>query len=145
MEDEWLESPTKVKKDKKDRRRLQRERVKPTRLPNESYLSPEPAVTVTPERSSDVITGFWSIKGNSKETPEPTQLLIEDNEDWDTSSMNESVTHLTGNLQEYLLEKNPKEMSPNTAPTRLDLIHFKLNLVEALSKCKGAVGLDGGH
>ena len=152
MEDKWLESPTKVKKDKKDRRKQQREleRVATTQhntyapTPEPAVISPTPTqgVIVTPERSSNKIAGFWSIADNVEETPVPTQLL-KDNDDWD--DMAEDYTHRMGNLQDYLLEKNPKEMSPNTAPTRLDLIRFKLNLIEALSKCKGAVGLDGGH
>ena len=145
MEDEWLESPTKVKKERKDRRRRQRRAPQASPSLSEIYLSPTPtqAVIVTPERSSNKITGFWSIADNAKETPEPTQLLKNINDDWD--DMTKDYTHRAGNLQEYLLEKNPKEMCPNTAPTRLDLIRFKLNLIEALSKCKGAVGLDGGH
>ena len=157
MEDKWLESPTKVKKDKKDRRRQQRKAGQEIidTTPITYTPSPEPAIIVTPERSSNKIAGFWSIVNNSRRTPEPTQLLIDKEEPpetppttdnhWDIDDMTEPSTHQTGNLQEYLLEKNPEEMSPNTAPSRLDLIRFKLNLVEALAKCKGAIGLDGGH
>ena len=150
MEDKWLESPTKVKKDKKDRRRQQREQANTT--PNNTNLpsTPEQAIIVTPERSKDKITGFWSLHDN--EAPEPTDNSGEEepprttvSDHWDIDDMTETNTHHTGNLQKYLLEKNPEEMRPNTAPTRLDLIRFKLNLVEALAKCKGAVGLDGGH
>jgi len=64
--------------------------------------------------------------------------------DWDDELFENNISH-AGNLLEYLLEKNPKEMIPNVAPTRLDLIQFKSNLVEALAKCEGAVGLIGGH
>ena len=147
MEGEWLESPTKVKKDKKTRRRLARPIPVTTGIKTTRTEASDQTIIVTPERSSNEITGFWSIAGNNEETPEPTQLLNDkdvSNDHWDIDGMGED-THHTGDLQEYLLEKNPKEMSPNMTPTRLDLIRFKMNLVEALSKCKGAVGLDGGH
>ena len=142
MEEKWLESPTKIKKDKKDRRRRQHE------VEQAITISPKPTIIVTPERSSNKTTGFWSITGNEViETPVPPRKPNNstDNDTWYDDDMAEDNVHHTGNLLEYLLEKNPKEMCPNTAPTRLDLIRFKLNLIEALSKCKGAVGLDGGH
>ena len=174
MEDEWLESPTKVKKDKKDKRR--RAKQAPT-----TSLSGH--TIVTPERSSNKVTGFWSIADINKETPKPLTALNDNDSDhdsyvpvnddskdgtphksenseeppdppepttthrdndWDYDMIDDKTSPI-GHLMDYLLEKNPKELIPNTAPTRLDLIRFKLNLVEALSKCEGSTELEGGH
>jgi hypothetical protein len=164
MGDEWLESPTKVKKDKKNRRRQLKQATTEPRT-----VSPETASSiVTPERSSDKTTGFWSLLNINQEEPEtPTSTndappvppkapseppneppkpasVLNDNY-WDPDNMPDAKTTPAESLLEYLLKKNPKDMVPNTAPTRLDLIRFKLNLVEALSMCEGAIGLEGGH
>jgi hypothetical protein len=153
MEGEWLVSPTKVKKDKKDKRR----QLKLTATTDANAATSEPVSSiVTPERSSNKIPGFWSLlndreeQGTSKTTPiippvppEPTTPL-NDNE-WDPDDMTDPKYTPAESLLDYLLEKNPKAMAPNTSPNRLDLIRFKLNLVEALTKCEGAINLEGGH
>jgi len=189
MEGPWLDSPTKVKKDKKDRRRqakpdttpivshgtsktspTDKRQAKPDTTPIVSHGKTSPNVsskdlpTVTPDKSSNVTTGFWSLPktptrqakpdttpnvshGSSEATPtasSKTPTLHDIDELWD-DDMNDINNIPPGNLLEYLLIKNPKELNPNLAPTRLDLIRFKMNLVEALSKCEGEIGHTGGH
>ena len=147
MEGPWLESPTKVKKDKKDRRR--QPRLTSTTAAHVPSATPKPksSVTVTPEKNKQELTGFWSLRDNDSKIieppPEPPSPTSEDN-NWDIS-MTEDTATKTGDVREYMVLKNTRALEPNSSPTKRDLIHFKLNLTEALAKCQGSAGLVGGH
>ena len=158
MDDEWHESPTKVKRDKRARRKL----AKQAATVQNTITTPERAAIVTPGRSSNKVRGFWSITENSGEAPEPAQLRNEDNNvrtpdplpelprtthnNWDIDlSMPEDTITKLGNVREYMVLKDPRALETNQSPTKRDLIRFKLDLTEALAKCQGTAGLVGGH